>query len=62
LRADNPPTYLALHEFESEALPAEELQKTAETEWAKRVMGGIVGTEVGVYRLLGAWGDVKAKF
>lgn len=58
----NPPVYLALHEFQGDALPAEELAKTGETPWAKKVMGALAGSEVGVYRLFGSWGDVKAKF
>jgi len=63
LRAENePPVYLALHEFESESLPMEELAKTSETPWAKKVMGTLAGSEVGVYKLLESWGDTKATF
>jgi len=43
------PKYLALHEFECEELPWKELGESAETEWAKRVMGGLVTSEVGWY-------------
>ena len=57
-----PPGYLALHEFEGESLPDADLQKTAETEWARKVMGGLAGSVVGVYKIRGAWGDVKAEF
>ncbi|KAH6672053.1 hypothetical protein B0J14DRAFT_639994 [Halenospora varia] len=57
----NVPTYLALHEFDSESLPQEDLQKTAETPWAKKVMGSLAGSEVFVFRLTGEFGDVKAK-
>lgn len=45
------PKYLALHEFEGDVLPWKELGESAQTEWAKRVMGGLVGEEVGWYRL-----------
>lgn len=44
-----PARFLALHEFEAEALPWKELGASAETEWAKRVMGGLVKEEVGWY-------------
>lgn len=43
------PKYLALHEFEAEELPWKELGASAETEWAKRVMGGLVKVEAGWY-------------
>jgi hypothetical protein len=58
----NPTTYLALHEFDCETLPESELAKSGSTPWAEKVMGGLVGQEVGVYKLIGAWGDVKARF
>lgn len=58
----NPPTYLALHEFDGDGLPWPELQKTAETEWSKRVMGSLEGSEVMVFKLGRELGDVKAKF
>ena len=60
--AKDVPTYLALHEFDSDAIPREELLKTAETPWAKKVMGSLAGKEVFIYKLTGAFGDVKAKF
>jgi len=56
------PTYLALHEFDSESLPQDELAKTAETEWAKKIMGSLVGQEVSVFRLDKSFGNIKAKF
>lgn len=58
---DSPPVYLALHEFDGEELPAE-LQKTAETEWAKKSMGGLVGSEVKIFKLLKGFGDVDARY
>jgi hypothetical protein len=60
-RKEMPPTWLALHEFDGEALPSEEL-KTAETEWAKTVLGGLVTSEVGVYRFVNGCGDVEFGF
>ncbi|PSN60033.1 hypothetical protein BS50DRAFT_681867 [Corynespora cassiicola Philippines] len=46
------PKYLALHEFSGE-LPWSELRASGETEWAKKVLGGLTKEEVGV------WGWVK---
>lgn len=43
----DPPRYLALHEFEAEGLPWKELGASAETEWAKKVMRGLVKAEAG---------------
>ncbi|CAO2652045.1 Nn.00g003280.m01.CDS01 [Neocucurbitaria sp. VM-36] len=45
------PKYLALHEFQSDVLPWKELGESARTEWARRVMGGLVKEEVGWYVL-----------
>jgi hypothetical protein len=59
------PRYLALHEFEGQVLPWKELQESAETAWAKRVMGGLAKSEVGWYVLKRVyaeeeWGSVGA--
>jgi hypothetical protein len=43
------PKYLALHEFECKELPWKALKESAETEWAKRVMVGLVKAEAGWY-------------
>lgn len=51
------PVYLALHEFDGDSLPMEDLGKTAETPWAKKVMGALEGSEIGAYKLFGSWGD-----
>ncbi|KAF2032161.1 hypothetical protein EK21DRAFT_99254 [Setomelanomma holmii] len=45
------PKSLALHEFEGEVLAWKELQESAETEWTKRVMGGLIRSEIGWYVL-----------
>ncbi|CAG8951388.1 hypothetical protein HYFRA_00007300 [Hymenoscyphus fraxineus] len=58
----SPQMYLALHEFDVESLPTAELDKAAQTEWAKRVMGSLQGAEVMVFKLEREFGDVKAKF
>jgi len=58
----NPPMYLALHEFQGEELPADDLDKSGATTWAIKIMSAVIGKEVGVYKLLGSWGDIKAKF
>ena len=52
-RKEMPPTWLALHEFDGEALPSEEL---------KTVLGGLVASEVGVYRFVNGCGDVEFGF
>lgn len=45
------PRFLALHEFQGDVLPWKELAESAQTEWAKSVMGGVVKEEVGWYAL-----------
>ncbi|KAJ4375989.1 hypothetical protein N0V83_001269 [Neocucurbitaria cava] len=57
------PRFLALHEFQGDVLPWKELAESAQTEWAKRVMGGVVKEEVGWYALKreyaeSEWGSV----
>jgi len=51
------PEYVAFHEFDGEALPMEQLGKTAETEWARRCLGGAQTVETTVWKLLGGFGD-----
>jgi hypothetical protein len=62
LTATGVPDYLALHEFASDSLPDQELAATAETEWAKKVMGSLAGQEIFVFRLDKSFGDASAKF
>ncbi len=57
-----PPTWLALHEFDGEALPRVELLETAETAWAKKVMGGASLHEYRVFRYVKGCGDVEFGF
>lgn len=57
-----PPTWLALHEFDGDALPAEELRETGETEWARRVTEALVMHDYKVYRFAKGCGDVEFGF
>jgi hypothetical protein len=57
-----PPIWMALHEFDGEALPNEELARTTETPWAKKVMGRLVKSELKDFRLVKWSGDVDARF
>lgn len=50
------PAYLTLHEFDGESLPEDELAKTAATEWAKRVLGGLEAKDVNYFTLIKAAG------
>lgn len=45
------PTWLALHEFNGPHIPWEDLAATDETEWAKKVIPGIVDIDFGCFRL-----------
>lgn len=49
--APKPPTWLALHEFDSFRLPLKEMKETDETEWAKRVLTAPKSSERAIYRL-----------
>jgi hypothetical protein len=62
MSAKDIPTYLALHEFDGDTLPVEDLAKSGDTPWAKKIMGALAGQEVFVFSLIGSWGDIKAKF
>lgn len=50
------PRYLALHEFDGAELPWEGLRKSAETEWARKVMGSLRLEEIGWYSLKRVYG------
>ncbi|KAI9744332.1 MAG: hypothetical protein M1818_002484 [Claussenomyces sp. TS43310] len=58
----DPPIYLVLHEFDGQMLPQKELEATTETRWAKRVVGGLVKMEAGVFKLLRAVGEMENRF
>lgn len=53
-----PPEYINLFEFDVESPDMPTLLATAETEWAKKIMGGSK-VEAGYYHLEGAFGDRK---
>jgi hypothetical protein len=53
------PSYLSLHEFDAEALPQEEIDVTSATPWAKKVLEGLLESDVEDFILSGGWGDVK---
>lgn len=60
---DGIPRFLALHEYSGTELPWKVLEESARTEWAERVMGGLVKNEVGWYVVKreyeeGEWGTV----
>jgi len=54
-----PPTYLAIHEFDTESLDTEALMATADTAWSKRIMGAVTKLETPVYRHVESYGDGK---
>jgi len=61
-KPQNPPVYLALHEFDGETLPQEELAKANETEWAKKIAKGLVKVEMVAVKLWKAFGDEQKRF
>lgn len=54
-----PPTFLAIHEFETESVDMQVLLKSTQTEWAKKVLPGSKTTEGGVWSLQGSFGNKK---
>lgn len=60
--AKNAPTYLALHEFDSDWLPVDELTKAAETPWGRRIVQSLTGKELYYFSLMASFGDITAKF
>jgi len=55
-----PSTYLALHEFDGESIPFDELPKTIETPWGQKVMGGATNINGAVYKYASGQGNVDA--
>ncbi|KAI4671817.1 uncharacterized protein J4E78_000314 [Alternaria triticimaculans] len=53
------PRYLALHEFSGEVLPWKELEASGQTEWAKKVMGGLIKEEVGLYEVKRVYSETE---
>lgn len=60
---DGGPRFLALHEYacEPNELPAEQIVRTRETEWARRVIGSAKTFEREVWGLIGAQGEDGAE-
>ena len=55
-KAPEPPTWLAIHEFDTLDLPMKDMQATAETEWSKRILGTAKVIEAPVYRHVKSFG------
>jgi hypothetical protein len=51
------PRYLALHEFGVEELPWKELTESTQTEWAKRVLSGLIKEEIGWFKSKRVYGE-----
>ena len=56
---EEPPTWLAIHEFGTEDVDIKALMATADTEWSKRVLGDAKRRETPVYRYVESFGDGK---
>ena len=56
-KAPEPPTWLAIHEFDTLDLPVKEMQATAETEWSKKILGTAKAIEAPVYRHVKSFGE-----
>jgi len=54
------PRFYALHEFDSMKLPVEQLNKTGETEWSKKVMSTAKTVEAPVFEFYMAFGKDKS--
>jgi hypothetical protein len=54
-----PPTYLAMHEFDTEDLDMKALMATADTEWSKKIMGAVTKLETPVFKHAKSYGDGK---
>lgn len=55
---DETPRMLAIHEFDGSCLPWDELAKTDATEWANKVLPGILGIDFGVFKLKRVYGKI----
>jgi len=54
-----PPKWFAIHEFDREDVDNAALLKTAETEWAKKMLKGAETVEGGKWKLAGSFGNKK---
>ncbi|KAI9813064.1 MAG: hypothetical protein M1827_004284 [Pycnora praestabilis] len=55
------PRFLALHEFESPNLPMDQINQTASTEWAKKILGSVKIMQAPLFTLTKAGGQTDAK-
>lgn len=55
---DGTPRYLALHEFESAELPADEIECTTKTEWSKNILGSALQFERELWKLENQFGNI----
>lgn len=56
------PKFLAVHEFEDGELDGQRLGESVGTEWSKKVMGGLVESQIEVWKMRGAWGDLEVRY
>jgi hypothetical protein len=56
---EEPPTWLAIHEFDTEDVDMKALMATTYTEWSKRILGGAKKRETPAYRFVKSYGDGK---
>lgn len=54
----DPPTWLALHEF-TEEFDEKALRETGKTEWSQKIMGGAKRVEIPMYKHVKSYGDEK---
>lgn len=45
------PRWLAIHEFDGQCVPWDELMPIDETDWAKKIIPGLLETDVGLFKL-----------
>ncbi|TAQ84432.1 hypothetical protein B7494_g7246 [Chlorociboria aeruginascens] len=50
------PKYIAVHEFEGESFSLDDVDAAGETQWAKRMLGSMEKSEIGVWRVTGRFG------
>ncbi|KAH6673042.1 hypothetical protein B0J14DRAFT_701007 [Halenospora varia] len=54
-----PPTWQAIHEFDTENIDMTKLMATADTEWSKKIMGNVARVEAPMYHHVQSYGDGK---
>ena len=56
---EEPPSWLAIHEFGTENVDMKALMATADTKWSKRILGDAKKRETPAYRFVKSYGDEK---